>query len=217
MSSILRGRSLLKAMTRGIWPYRRYMDKHDAIFVHIPKAAGTSIIKSLAGRSLPRDHASWQHFLQVDRRRFYRYLKFSFVRNPWDRTVSLYNYLSSGGNQGGDLKFLEYFKENEITFEKFVMEYLNEYKIHEHILLRPQYLFICDDDLKLKVDYLGYFEDIDNDFSNICDRLGIKNNLTKQNSSRHNQDYKGWYHSQELIEKVEYLYLRDVSLFNYSF
>ncbi|MDZ7663578.1 sulfotransferase family 2 domain-containing protein [Thiohalophilus sp.] len=193
------------------------MDRHDAIFIHIPKAAGTSIIKSLAGRSLPRDHASWHHFLQVDKRRFYHYSKFTFVRNPWDRAVSLYNYLSNGGNQSSDLKFSQYFKEHRITFEKFVMEYLNEYKIHEHILLRPQYLFVCDDDLNLKVDYLGYFENIDHDFSNICKILGVKMELTKQNSSGKNQDYKEFYHSQELIERIEYLYLRDVELFNYSF
>lgn len=86
-------------------------DRFRFVFVHVPKAAGTSLMTSL--RTLPGDDvvtvhpttkhetaSAWHARTSEDpRNREIRngtiedYLTFGFVRHPWDRMASLYRYL----------------------------------------------------------------------------------------------------------------------------
>ena len=104
--------------------------KHKCIFVHIPKTAGQSIekvfLESLQfdesrrpelllrpnndpNKGPPRlAHLKAQDYFEyeyITKETFYKYFKFSFVRNPWDRAVSHYLYMVP---------------ERNISFEKFL-------------------------------------------------------------------------------------------------
>jgi len=88
---------------------------YKAIFVHIPKTGGTSVSKVMrkcAGDNrLPKEqrdakqawkslkHSTIQNYEKKcpHPQLFKEYFKFAFVRNPWDLTFSLYNYLWRGG------------------------------------------------------------------------------------------------------------------------
>lgn len=155
---------------------------HQCIFVHIPKTAGTSIElffkkalglppKAKAPLTLSRNkvreigpphltHLKAYEFYQnqyVSEEQFDTYFKFSFVRNPWDRVVSFYKY--------SNLDLL-------ISFETFVMKELPKLIKERSYFYAPQYDFIYHEGKKL-VDFIGRFENLQNDFNKVCDTLGI--------------------------------------------
>ena len=80
-------------------------NKYRFIFIHIPKTGGTSIAEpdyeggngALAGYLGEQDYAQAGHIRAVGLKQrigasWDQYFKFAFVRNPWDRLVSLYHY-----------------------------------------------------------------------------------------------------------------------------
>lgn len=199
------------------FPYRRYFRRKKCIFIHIPKSAGTSILTSIAnGGRIYRDHATWREYYRYDPYRFRDYFKFTFVRNPFDRLVSTYFYLLSGGNQNHDLYYKKYFEENNITFDVFIMDFLNESRIFENMMFAPQYIYVYDYKYNLKVDFIGKFETIEEDFVELSKRIKGLNELSTINPSNRNQDYKSYYKNYNLIEKVVRLYEKDFEFFNYS-
>lgn len=200
------------------YPYRTYMDRHKCIFIHIPKAAGTSIINALAHKRLPRDHCSYHIYRQASKKKFENYFKFCFVRHPYTRILSVFNYLKNGGNKRSDLKLQETLLDKYPTFDKFVVEFLNKDIIHQILLLKPQYTFVCNHDFKLMVDFCGRFESIDKDFFLVCERLGIKKNLPKLNVSKANSKSFGYEDiGRPVIEKLNYLYEKDFEVFKYNY
>lgn len=66
---------------------------HKLIFIHIPRTGGTSIEAEL-GVSISRDDKHKPASLiyqELGEQRWKEYFKFTFVRNPWDRMVSIYH------------------------------------------------------------------------------------------------------------------------------
>lgn len=196
-------------------PYRAYTKKCQCIFIHIPKTAGTSILKALMGDRIYRIHFTYLDYLRADSKKFHAYYKFAIVRNPWDRAVSSYQYLIQGGDKRGDLYFQELFLSKYDTFDKFVLEYLDKDKIHEHVLFKPQYLYLYDHK-ECKVDFIGKFENLDSDFEKIMKKINIDSKLSKVNSSKRNH-YITYYSKKEVKEKINDLYRKDIELFDYIF
>ena len=71
--------------------------KHKCIFIHIPKCAGTSVEVNFSNKH--SNHCPVAVFARKYPRKFKNYFKFSFVRNPFDRLVSVYAYYVNGGNK----------------------------------------------------------------------------------------------------------------------
>ncbi|WP_309495539.1 sulfotransferase family 2 domain-containing protein [Sulfurovum sp.] len=206
----------IRKKLRNDYPYRKYTKEHKCIFIHIPKTAGTSIWRVLLKNKTKRDHIPYSAFLSADPEKFNSYYKFTFVRNPWDRLVSGYEYLLQGGNKTGDLYFQDLFMKKYDTFDKFVLNYLDKDKIHEHGLFGPQYLYIYDYKGKCQVDFVGRFENIEQDFLKVVKHLNINDKLPHTNKSKRN-DYTSYYTNKEVLNKVSDLYKKDIELFNYTF
>lgn len=207
----------LKISIRSTYPYRPYFDKHECIFIHIPKAAGTSILTTLSSNNvIYRDHSSWFDYSRYNNIKFKNYYKFTIVRNPYSRIVSAYTYLKNGGNKVDDLYFKDLFEKENMTFEKFVLEYLDEYKIHEHILFKPQYLFIFDYKHNKQVDFIGKYENIDSDIYNIFKRINIKQKLKEENKTERKKEIEEYYTNKEVLNKVLSLYKKDFELLEYD-
>ena len=68
--------------------------KSKVIFIHIPRTAGTSVEKAFVGKDWFNIDVSTKHIYASTARDYYaefwdEYFKFSIVRNPWDRMLSL--------------------------------------------------------------------------------------------------------------------------------
>jgi hypothetical protein len=198
------------------YPYRKYTHKKKCIFIHIPKVAGTSILKELMGNKITRDHLTYREFYQADTCLFDNYFKFSFARNPYDRLVSSYEYLKQGGNKTTDLYFRDLFISQYDSFDAFVINYLNSERVHENVLFRPQYLFVYNEKKELMVDFCGRFEKLNDDFGFVCNELKMPNKLAKHNKTKR-KHYKDYYSNENVKRKVDLLYKNDFELFGYHF
>lgn len=170
--------------------------KHKSIFIHIPKAAGSSIehmfindldwdkkkarmpflllINSNGQSGPPRlSHLSAKEFLAynyVSKEMYDKYFTFGWVRNPYGRIYSFYKYFC-----------YDYF----VSFEKFVTFYLtkNFHNKKTHYFYKPMYdyLYIGNE---LAVDFVGKLESIENDIETVIINADIeKKQLPHQNKS----------------------------------
>ena len=204
------------------------------LLIHIPKNAGTSIINSSKFQERWRQHPSMEVELDYDsnknlcfghidtneiRKRnlisdedWNNYYKICFVRNPWDRAVSLYEYMKSArGNP--DISFTSFvFNLNE--FEK--IGFYNEKGFSQ---ARPQVDWIPSD-----IDYIGKVETIHSDIERIQQiTQGYIPHPKKENvtQSRENKDYREYFPDNQagkfLKEAVTEFYQEDIKRFNYTF
>jgi len=159
-------------------------DEHRCIFIHIPKNAGQSIetvflrlvnltwatrarllLRANADPKLgpPRlAHLKAHEYVEcghLAQEKFRSYLKFAFVRNPWDRMVSIYKYM--GLRKG-------------LSFKEFLTgEFRNDIWKKQFWFVGPQIDFVCDQGGELVVNFLGRFESLQADFRTVCERLGL--------------------------------------------
>jgi len=199
------------------YPYREYFNLYKCLFIHIPKTAGTSILKIISDDQFYRDHCKYKILLDSDAKKFDSYYKFCFIRNPFDRMVSIYNYLQSNGNGLDDVYWGELLKNNYPNFEDFVLHFLNERNIHEHTIFIPQYLFIYNHKHECMVDFVGRYESINDDYKIIAKNLQLKETLPHLNKSKTNSpNYKKYYTNPKIIEKIIDLYRKDFELLGYD-
>ena len=103
---------------RGRGVYRGYPDEHRCVFIHIPKAAGTSLTKTLF--AAPSRHLQYTEYERANPKKFKKYFKFTFVRNPYDRLFSAYTFLKKGGLNELDRCWAEQNLASFPDFESFV-------------------------------------------------------------------------------------------------
>jgi len=198
---------------KGTFSLRHYTENR-CIFVHVTKAAGTSVALSLFGE-LPYHYTAREYRVIYGLRDFREFFKFTFVRNPWDRLYSAYSYLSGGGWDEKDKHWAEKHLAEVRDFEGFVMDWLSPERLNAHIHFFPQSNFLCNNQGAPIVDYLGYFECVEEDFVRIAERLGVSASLMHTNKSVRT-GYRSVY-SEGMIEKVAKLYARDITNFGYRF
>ena len=199
--------------------YRRF-DETESIFIHIPKAGGISTIKSLYGEEAGGfGHPTYKRFLRLyGKKHFDAYFKFTFVRNPWDRLLSAYNFLKKGGLNHMDQQFCDDVLCEYDTFEKFVMEWVDSESVEGWVHFIPQYRYVYDDDMKLVVDFVGKFENFNEDFEKVRDTLQVGIPLKHLNKTKDKEEksYRDAYTS-EMAEKVTDIYKKDIQLFGYIY
>jgi hypothetical protein len=74
---------------------------------------------------------------------------------------------------------------------------------------------ICTTDGKIMLDFVGKMENIESDFTKICNTIGVKAKLPRLNTTNH-RDYRSYYNknTSRIIEKY---FIEDIELFNYDF
>lgn len=199
-------------------PYSKLESDNKIVFIHIPKTAGNSIIKSLFGMPATGHHraSQYQKFSAIQ---FEDSFKFAFVRNPWDRLVSAYHYLKQGGIGVYDIEFRDKYLSNFNNFDDFLHKLsdpLFSARITRWPHFKPQTTYLLCQDNKISIDFMGRFETIQNDYEEICRILRISRKLNTENSSNH-KDYRTYYRSSRLIEIVSDVYAADCELLNYEF
>lgn len=186
-----------------------------SVFVHVPKAAGISVSQSLYG-CLGGGHLTVEKYLEVlGPYRFLTFFKFAFVRNPWSRLYSAFRFLSKGGMNEKDAMFQADVLSEYSDFSDFVMRWLDHETVDTQMHFRPQHRFIFDASRRLAVDFVGFYESLENDFEYVAKQLAVTASLPHLNSSGAAEDLSGVY-SPQMIEKVSAIYAADIDTFGYS-
>lgn len=193
-------------------------DEHKCIFIHIPKCAGISVSRGLFG-GLAGTHNSIKTFqLVYSKEELEQYFKFTFVRNPWDRLHSAYEFLRRGGLTHEDKQWAEGNLSRFTSFGQFVREWVTPTNVNSWQHFKPQHRFITDPAGNMPLDYIGYFENIRADFENIANILGIDTKLPHHNSGFGNShDAYPSHYDAETREIVANVYKRDIDLLGYDF
>lgn len=197
---------------------RATFDRHQCIFVHIPKCAGISVVKSLFG-DFDCGHTSLRRYqIMFAPEEFRRYFKFTFVRNPFDRLVSAYFFMQKGGLNEKDQRWAQRKLARFDTFEAFVKNWVTPFNVERALHFRPQTRFICLGNARPPaLDFVGYFESIEADFAFIAQKLGINARLMEANRNEaRERDYRQYY-TDETREIVARVYANDFKLLGYTF
>tara|TARA_X000000950_G_C13565103_1_gene517174 strand:+ start:63 stop:626 length:564 start_codon:yes stop_codon:yes gene_type:complete len=181
--------------------------KHKFIFIHINKCGGTTIDELFTGKF--QGHNKAFEYKKSNPTDFNKYFKFTFVRNPWDRVVSFYHYQIK--------RKWDYYPFNEtIPFDHFVKNWLIHMKKQTSLSTHPCYDWISDENDDLLIDFIGRFENLQNDFNVVCDKIGIPHQqLPHKNKSKH-KSYTEYY-DDEAKEIVAEKYAKDIEYFDYEF
>lgn len=205
--------------------------RHKFIFIHVYKVAGTSVLNALENSTYPsyvpmslrpkvtrvvrkfkispsfpmRHHAKARDAkLKLPPEIYDNYFKFAFVRNPWDWQVSLFEYGRQYKNH----------PQHELiaSFQDFD-EYI-EWRVDKEKTL--QKAFVTDESGNIIVDYVGRFEQLQEDFSEACKQIGLDAHLPYYNKTKSRKSYVEYYsdHSRQLVQDH---FREDIELFDYSF
>lgn len=209
------------------------------IFIHIPKNGGTSIenkldkIKLISKKfydNVPIQHLTLpyiKHNLKL--KNYDKLIKFTIVRNPYERLLSDYYWQIKLGcfffdgklDKNGiwkTKKLKDVVVPNFDEFLNLVEDVVLNDKYHENIFydhFRPQYQFIYDNGNNL-ADNIFKFEQFDQ-IQKFIDNICLKNNINTKWKVMNKSDNKTKIVlSLEQKEKIYRIYKLDFDLFNYQ-
>lgn len=198
---------------RGRGIYAGYPDRFRCIFIHVPKTAGSSVARALFDEN--SRHIPYLEFERANAWKFRSYFKFAFVRNPWDRLVSTYFFLKRGGINELDRDWSAQHLAAYASFSEFVRDWLCEDNVSSFPHFRPQSYFLADPQGKVMVDFVGRYENLLHDFTEVARRLGRECQLPLYNKGDHAHFTS--YYDDETRDIVGRIYSRDVELFGYRY
>jgi hypothetical protein len=210
---------------------------HDkkAIFIHIPKNGGSYVAEVLSkyygfkNYYLQRpDHASFclgkdssvdkhenkihgtlvyyktspyiNRIMGMNEKKWSNYFIFTFIRNPYDRIVSGWNYVNNSNNK--------------VAFKQFINMNVNSYDYWHAFMSQSRHLI--DLNAKIRADYIGKFENLEEDLKSVLNRLGynVVHKPFVKNGKKHDKYIT--YYDNESLEKVNLICKEDFTNFDYN-
>lgn len=202
---------MLKSLRRSI--RRTYADLQsrylqDWVFIHINKTGGSSIEKALG---MQFDHRSARDKVAaIGRPAWNRKFSFSFVRNPWDKVVSHYHYRLKTAQSG--------FREDPPDFASWVRLAYAERDpryFDQPLMFAPQMDWIGDQQDRILVNFVGRFERLQDDFAQVCERIGKQATLPHLKASQH-AHYSSYYDGDSQAIVAQH-FARDIEHLDYRF
>ena len=179
-------------------------EERKFIYMKAPRTGGTSILRQTLEPAIhsifhfkdaPQRFDRWRR--QITGERLKEYFIFTFVRNPWDRFISISCYL------GVPIRRLA---------KKF-RELQRDEAIRMHSVPLYQYAH-CDGELF--PDFVGRFERLQQDFARIATRLGLPRQRLPHASRTEHAHYSRYY-DVELKQRIAEIYADDIRAFEYRF
>ena len=206
--------------------YYRSKNRPEAVFIWIPKNAGTSlysmlrkygcikvkVLNQIKRRFSQRglitfDHMDYNQLVnnnhicpKYDAKSF----KFCFSRNPYDRAVSLYVYLTK--KMPDKPSFLNFWQSLEGNIENIGM-----YNSKGMSMCNPQYRWIENTD----VDFIGRYENYSEDLEKLMAEVNLPALTMQHENKSKRKDWKSYYCEQSKII-IERIYDKDFEYFMYE-
>jgi hypothetical protein len=193
------------------------------IFIHIPKTAGVAVYNALGITDQP-SHKTILDYAE------YRedYFSFALVRNPWDRALSSYLYITAGGRGWVDDVKASKVLADCSSFEDFANR-IDEYQdrlsrlpaqgngchLSHYPHLVPQTFWTHDIEHRAMLDFIGRYESLAADLGKVAARTGEKVSLQTVNTTDHGP-YRDYYSSSSR-KAIQRAYERDIEEFGYRF
>lgn len=180
------------------------------LFIHIPKAAGSTVSLGLYGIQI--GHKKAKEYYWFDKKEYDAIKTFAFVRDPIDRFESSYYFIMSGGMTKGDMvnkdSYFSGFDDINDFVNSLTLEFIESGKI---IHFLPQYEFIFNDGCCI-VDKVFKLEEISD--KDLLSEVGF----SFPKKSRNRTDYSGERVAlnESSIKRLKELYSRDYYLFGYG-
>lgn len=203
-------------------------DSHQFVFVHIRKAAGTSLRQILGQVAIKKNDRLWNKLLSrnglaINYRRysfrkhanlieaqrsmpsekFENYFKFAIVRNPWERLVSEYEYIKTQPSHSRFKKLMQ------MNFSQYINFQSLRSTAHQVNALKLQ-------NGQLGCDFVGKLETLGQSLNLVGTKLGINFSELPHINQVNRRDYRTYY-SDTLVESVAQLWDADIKAFNYQF
>jgi hypothetical protein len=209
--------------------------EHKCIFVEVPKTGSTSIRAILGKAYIPHLNLveiktlmenSWTQFggrtnrirgalyhllpaqrkIDIGRRQFASYFKFGFVRNPWDRVVSLYER-----TEPMQVK-------DKMSFEQFVdwIQFSSATCIHSSPH-RYQLDWFVDGSGDILADFIGRFERLDEHWAVVAEKLGISEKTLPHVRENPRPRHYTEYYNDRTRDLIAQKFRVDIEHFGYEF
>lgn len=194
------------------------------IFCHIPKTGGQSINKMFGWCNLAEKENSLKlnvgtgHAV-TDKYKFFNHFIFAFVRNPYDRLVSVYNFLKNGsqwdnhslspemlGIKNDAYKLLN----GANTFSDFLKQKKFHTLLEDSVLTLPQNTWIPHG-----ADFIGKVENFTEDLTKLMGIISFEwdGKVYSVNKTKNKNNYLLTKYEKEIIYDF---YKKDFELFNYK-
>jgi hypothetical protein len=144
-------------------------------------------------------------FKFLSSQQFLQFFKFAIIRNPYDRLVSEYYYDRKWNKKTKSLNFKE--------FVLYIAEQQRKEKLFAHY--KPQFDFVTDENGDRMVDFIGKYENLNEDWERIRRLTGFEfSYLPRINQSNHGP-FRDYY-DRETISIVNEIYTMDFGFFGYA-
>ena len=174
-------------------------DKHECIFIHVPKTAGMAVCECLFGSLVGHHRAS--EFKGFPR----HYFMFAFVRNPFDRLISAYEWYHHPDRNENDRAFREMMMDPYPSFADWVVHGLDKCLEGEHF--RPQSYWLDE-----PMDFIGKYEHLREGVRYVQNITGM---FVRPLNVVNKSIRTGGYWNAEAHEKVRKVYAEDFYRFRY--
>jgi hypothetical protein len=185
--------------------------ERESIFLHIPKAAGSSVSEAVYGHQV--GHWRLSDCMAADATATRNYFTFSFVRDPLDRFVSAFHFLAAGGMNKKDVEFASRHIKG-CSLDEFAERVYNIPDLLNKVHLQTQASFLISSESSrtIAVDFVGRFENMAQDFAEVANRLGIEPELPVRNTGPKRNCVQASKATRTIVRQV---YAEDYALFGY--
>lgn len=212
-------------------------NRYNFLFVHIAKTGGTSVraalnplrwrdpmylpqficskLSHLTGHRLGSKFPRHAHIIAAQEmlptEYFNGLFKFAFVRNPWDLQVSSYHHIRRERPQ-----VMAHIKDFP-DFIRWKLDPERPYQYHVDTSIQLQSDYLIDLHGKLLTDFIGHYENLQEDFDTVCRHIGVAQRpLPHKRQAKTRQDYRSYY-DDETAERVAEFFKADIEALGYRF
>jgi hypothetical protein len=211
--------------------------RYNFLYVHIAKTGGTSVRAALQGlrwrdpwfypmficsrlshltghrigSKFPRHSRIVAAKEMLPAELFDNLFKFAVVRNPWDLQVSSYHHIRRERPH-----LIEHIKDFD-HFIRWKLDPERPYQYHVDTSIQSQLDYLIDLNGNILVDFIGRYENLQQDFQHICKTLDAGHlRLPHKRKAGDRRDYRSYY-SDELATLVGDWFKRDIEALDYRF